>query len=46
MVRMSQKPVTSKISLISELAFFTTMVPCLFIIFWAMSKMRSPAEEM
>ena len=44
-VRMSEKPVTSKISFTSSDAFFTTMLPCLFITFWAESRTLRPAEE-
>ena len=44
-VRISTKPVTSKISMISELTLQIFMLPCLFIVFWAESSTRSPAEE-
>ena len=45
MVRISEKPVTSKISRIISLAFFTFMVPCRFMVFWALNSIRRPAEE-
>ena len=45
-VRMSEKPVTSKISMIVSLTWTTFISPCLFMIFWAESSTRSPAEEM
>ena len=45
-VRMSEKPVTSKISIIVSLTWTTFISPCLFMVFWAESSTRSPAEEM
>ena len=46
MVRTSQKPVTSKISIMVSLTFFTTILPCELIVFWADSRIRRPADEM
>ncbi len=45
MFMMSTKPVTSKISMISGLTWVTTMLPFLFMVFWADSRTRRPAEE-
>ena len=44
MVKISEKPVTSKISRIISLAWVTFMVPCLFMAFWADSSTASPAD--
>ena len=45
-VRISEKPVTSNTSFITSFTFFMIMLPCLFIIFWAARRTRSPAEDM
>ena len=46
MVKMSEKPVTSKISMMVWLTWTTFICPCLFMIFCPESRTRSPAEEM
>ena len=45
-VRISEKPVTSKISLTAALTFLMHIDPCLFIIFCAARRTRRPADEM
>ena len=46
MFRMSEKPVTSKMSMISADAPRMVIAPCRFMTFWAESSTRSPAEDM
>ena len=45
MVRMSEKPVTSKISMMGSPTWVSFIVPCRLMIFWVASSTRSPAEE-
>ena len=45
MVRMSEKPVISKTSIMSSQTFLITMVPFVFMTFCAERRTRRPAEE-
>ena len=45
MLRISTNPVTSNISITVSLAPVTVILPCLFIVFCAVSSTRSPADE-
>ena len=44
-VGISVKPVISKTSMIASLTPVRIISPCLFMVFWADSRTRSPAEE-
>ena len=46
MVRMSAKPVISKTSITASCTPVKSILPCLFMTFWAESSTRRPAEEM
>ena len=45
-VKISEKPVTSRISMMLSLTWMSFMLPWRFMVFCALSSTRSPAEEM